>query len=134
MLASKLDSALFAGQQALTLRAYRQQVLAGNIANADTPHYQARDFDFATTLKDALAGRGEGNLNLVTTSERHFQGTADSGPVRLMYRQTSQASADGNTVDMDVEQANFAENAIFYEAGMSFLSGKVKTLLAALQP
>lgn len=51
-----------------------------------------------------------------------------------MYRQTSQASADGNTVDMDVEQANFAENAIFYEAGMSFLSGKVKTLLAALQP
>ncbi len=133
-MASKLDGTLFAGQQALTLRAHRQQVLAGNIANADTPHYQARDFDFATALRDALAGRSEGNLNLVTTSERHFQGSADPGTVRLMYRQASQASADGNTVDMDVERAQFAENAIYYEAGMSFLSGKVKTLLAALQP
>lgn len=133
-MASKLDSTLFAGHQALTLRVHRQQVLAGNIANADTPHYQARDFDFAAALKNALAGRGEGNLNLATTSERHIQGSADSGPVRLMYRQTSQASADGNTVDMDVERAQFAENTIYYEAGMSFLSGKVKTLLAALQP
>jgi len=131
---NKLDSAFFLQQQALTLRANRQQVLAGNIANADTPHYQARDFDFAAALKNALAGHGEGNLNLATTSERHLQGSADSGPVRLMYRQTSQASADGNTVDMDVERAQFAENTIYYEAGMSFLSGKVKTLLAALQP
>ncbi len=134
ILVGKLDSTLFVEQQALTLRANRQQVLAGNIANADTPHYQARDFDFAAALKNAVTGRGEGRLHLTTTSARHFQGSAEADAVRLMYRQASQASADGNTVNMDVERAQFAENAIHYEAGMSFLSGKVKTLLAALQP
>jgi len=130
---NKLDSAFFLQQQALTLRANRQQVLAGNIANADTPHYQARDFDFATALQKAISGGGEGSLRLAVTAAGHLPGSADSVPVRLMYRQVTQASADGNSVEMDVERAQFAENAIHYEAGMTFLSGKIKTLLAALQ-
>lgn len=130
---SKLDSALFLQQQAMTLRANRQQVLAGNIANADTPNFKARDFDFAAALQAAVRGSGAGGLALVGTAARHLQGSAEAAPPRLAYRQVTQPSADGNTVDMDVERAQFAENALHYEAGLTFLSTQVRTLLAALQ-
>jgi flagellar basal-body rod protein FlgB len=130
---SKLDNAFSFQQQALSLRANRQQVLAGNIANADTPNYKARDFDFSTALKDAVAGRNGGNLALSSTSGRHLQGSGDSGPAKLLYRQESQSSVDGNTVNMDVERAQFAENAIQYEASVTFISSQIKTLMSAIQ-
>ncbi|MBK7327360.1 MAG: flagellar basal body rod protein FlgB [Propionivibrio sp.] len=131
---SKLDNALEFQQVALGLRAHRQQILAGNIANADTPHYKARDFDFSTALRNAVAGRGSGaGLQLVATSDRHLQGTSNSGPVRLQYRTPPQDSADGNTVDMDLERASFSENAIQYDAGLTFITGKIKTLMSAIQ-
>lgn len=133
---SKLDKTLQMQQQALTLRANRQQVLAGNIANADTPGYQARDFDFTAVLQSALNGRGQGGVVLATTSLRHIPGSmnpGDSGPMRLLYRQTTQPSADGNTVEMDVERAQFAENAFYYEAGLTFLTGRIRTMMTALQ-
>lgn len=130
---SKIDDAFSFQQQALGLRAQRQQVLASNIANADTPNYKARDFDFSVALKDAMAGRSGGNLPLASTSGRHLQGSGDSGPARLMYRKETQSSVDGNTVNMDVERAQFAENAIQYEAGITFISSKIKNLLAAIQ-
>ncbi len=130
---SKLDSTLFLQQQALTLRANRQQVLAGNIANADTPNYQARDFDFSAALGNALAGRGAGNLTMTTTSPRHWQRNAEGDALRLQYRQPTQPSADGNTVDMDVERSQFAENAVAYEASMTFLTHQIRALTAALQ-
>ncbi|EXI81453.1 MAG: putative proximal rod protein [Candidatus Accumulibacter appositus] len=129
----KIQEALAFQLQALTLRAERQQVLAGNIANADTPHYQARDFDFTTTLQRAVSGREQGNLRLATTSPRHSPGTAAADPLQLLYRQPTQASADGNTVDMDVERAQFAENSFFYEAGLTFLTGRINTLRSAIQ-
>ena len=93
IVASKIDNALSFQQQALGLRAYRQQVLAGNIANADTPNYKARDFDFASALKEAVAGRGEGSLPVARTDSAHLAGTGESGPVRLMYRTPVQSSA-----------------------------------------
>ncbi|WP_300341839.1 flagellar basal body rod protein FlgB [Accumulibacter sp.] len=130
---SKIQNALLFQHQALSLRANRQQVLAGNIANADTPHYQARDFDFSAALQNAVSGRSGGSLQLATTSPRHTPGAAGTSPVTLMYRQPTQASADGNTVDMDVERAQFAENAFFYEAGLTFLSGRIRTLQTAIQ-
>lgn len=130
---SKLDNAFSFQEQVLSLRANRQQILAGNIANADTPHYKARDFDFSAALKDAVAGRSGGSLPLASTSGRHLQGSADSAPARLMYRKETQSSVDGNTVDMDVERAQFAENAIQYEAGITFISGQIKTLMSAIQ-
>lgn len=133
MMVNKLDGALFLQQQALNLRANRQQLLAGNIANADTPNYQAKDFDFAAALRDALAGRSAGSLALASTSPRHLPGSVTDGPVRLLYRQPIQPSADGNTVNMDVERAQFAENAIQYEAGVSFLTQQIRSLLAAVQ-
>ena len=133
IVASKIDNALSFQQQALGLRAYRQQVLAGNIANADTPNYKARDFDFASALKEAVAGRGEGSLPVARTDSAHLAGTGESGPVRLMYRTPVQSSADGNTVEMDVERAQFSENAVRYEAGLTFITHQLKMLTAAMQ-
>jgi flagellar basal-body rod protein FlgB len=130
---SKLDNAFSFQQQALSLRANRQQVLAANIANADTPNYKARDFDFSTALKDAVAGRSGGNLQLAVTSGSHLQAGGGAESVRLMYRGETQSSVDGNTVNMDIERAQFAENAIQYEAGITFISGKFKTLMSAIQ-
>jgi flagellar basal-body rod protein FlgB len=130
---SKLDNAFSFQQQALGLRAYRQQVLAGNIANADTPNYKARDFDFATALKEAAGGRSGGSLPLATTSPRHLSGGLEAGPTRLLYRTPAQTSADGNTVEMDAERAQFTDNAIQYDAGLTFLSSQMKMLMTAVQ-
>ncbi|MDR2507485.1 MAG: flagellar basal body rod protein FlgB [Candidatus Accumulibacter sp.] len=130
---SKLDAAFAYQANAVGLRAHRQQVLAGNIANADTPHFKARDFDFASVLKDAVAGRGRDSLSMKLTNRRHLEGSRAVLPARLDYRTPSQDSVDGNTVDMDIERGLFAENAIHYEAGLSFLTHQVKMLLAATQ-
>lgn len=132
-MASKIDNALLFQQQALGLRAYRQQVLAGNIANADTPNYKARDFDFSAALKNAVAGRNDGGLQVARTNPAHLAGSGETGPGRLMYRTPTQASADGNTVEMDVERAQFSENAIHYEAGLTFITHQLKMLTSALQ-
>ncbi|MFZ4535654.1 flagellar basal body rod protein FlgB [Propionivibrio sp.] len=130
---SKLDNAFAFQQQALGLRTHRMQILAGNIANADTPNFKARDFDFSSALKEAVAGRSAGNLAMATTTARHLTGSLDDGPAHLMYRTPSQGSVDGNTVDMDIERAQFSENAIQLEAGVRFITGKFKTLMTAIQ-
>jgi flagellar basal-body rod protein FlgB len=131
--ASKIDNALFFQQQALGLRAYRQQVLAGNIANADTPHYKARDFDFATALEAALSGHTESDLQVVRTHPAHLPGTGGDDAPRLLYRTPWQDAADGNTVEMDVERTEFADNAIRYEAGLAFITHELKLLTSAMQ-
>ena len=119
--------------QALNLRAQRHQILASNIANADTPHYKAQDFDFSSALKEAMAGRSSGDLPLAKTSPGHIAGGSGSGSVRLMYRTPSQDSDDGNTVDMDNERAQFSENAIQYEAGLTFITHHIKSMMTAIQ-
>ena len=114
-MSNSLDQLLGVHEQALKLRAYRQQVLASNLANADTPNFKARDFDFAAVLKDALSAR------------------AAAPQPQLQFRRPLQPSLDGNTVELDVERAQFAENALRYEAELTFLNAHIKTLLAALQ-
>ncbi|HJW02127.1 MAG TPA: flagellar basal body rod protein FlgB [Azospira sp.] len=130
---SKLDQTINFHRQALGLRSYRQEVLAANIANADTPNYKARDIDFNSALQKALAGKSEPSLSLATTSSRHLVGTGSTGPAPLLYEKELQPSADGNTVNMDVERSKFAENAIQYEASLNFISGQFKTMLSAIQ-
>ncbi|MBZ0126991.1 MAG: flagellar basal body rod protein FlgB [Rhodocyclaceae bacterium] len=129
----RIDDTLGFHQRALGLRAYRQEVLASNIANADTPHYKARDLDFKASLQGAIGGRG-GPLDLVRTAPRHLPagGNAPAG-ARLLYRSETQSSVDGNTVDMDVERAAFAENALQYEASVTFINGMLRTLQSAMQ-
>ncbi len=132
-MSSRIDDAFRFNQTALTLRAARQELIASNIANADTPNYKAKDIDFASALQGALAGPAA-KLPLATTAGSHLSG-GNNGVLGapLMYRTAVQPSADGNTVDMDVERAQFADNALRYEASVKFISDDVKEILAALQ-
>ena len=128
-----LDKVFQFHQDALNLRAFRQQLLASNIANADTPGYKARDIDFAGALREATAGRSVSVATLRTSSEKHLAGTSAQDPAAVLYRSAQQPSVDGNTVDMDVERNRFAENAVHYDANITFLNHQIKLLLAALQ-
>ncbi|HJV88480.1 MAG TPA: flagellar basal body rod protein FlgB [Noviherbaspirillum sp.] len=132
----KLDEALQFQQTALKLRAERQQVLASNIANADTPNYKARDIDFNSALKQAMTGAATAPAPLATTSPTHLGGMAASvtpSGTPLLYRGVRQGSVDGNTVDMDMERNQFTDNALRYEAGVTFVGMQLKNLLAAIQ-
>lgn len=131
----KLDAALRFDREALSLRARRQEVLAANIANADTPNYKARDIDFSSQLTKAVEqGRASQPMALNTTSSRHLHGEASEMPDSgLLFRMPTQSSIDGNTVEMDAERVNFAENALRYEFSLTRVSSKIKTLLSAVQ-
>ncbi|PIX05551.1 MAG: flagellar basal body rod protein FlgB [Gallionellales bacterium CG_4_8_14_3_um_filter_54_18] len=131
---NKLDAALQFHQTALSLRGARQELLAANIANADTPNYKARDVDFASALQNAVAGTAA-RLPVTTRSPMHLEGRAGITlfGAEVMYRKPIQPSADGNTVDMDAERAQFADNALRYEASVKFVSDELKDMLAAIQ-
>lgn len=133
----QLEAAFNYHQQALGLRQERHKVLASNIANADTPNYKARDMDFASELKKAVAqgGRSGGGLALARTSERHLEGQAMSPASRdLLYRVPEQPSLDGNTVDMDRERTAFSDNAVRYQAAVTLMNRRIQGLKGAMQP
>jgi flagellar basal-body rod protein FlgB len=133
---SKLDDYLKFNEAALSLRSQRQQVLASNIANADTPNYKARDIDFASALSSAV-NRTPAAAALATTSPQHQQAVASGNALAdgtpLLYRQNAQGAADNNTVDMDVERNQFADNAVRYEAGITMINHQIRNLMAAIQ-
>jgi flagellar basal-body rod protein FlgB len=133
---SKLDDYLRFNEAALSLRSQRQQVLASNIANADTPNYKARDIDFASALQGALSKTSAAG-SLAVTSPQHQQAVASGNALAdgtpLLYRQNAQGSADNNTVDMDVERNQFADNAVRYEAGITMINHQIRNLMAAIQ-
>lgn len=143
----KLDQALSVQSTALALRVQRQQVLAANIANADTPGYKAVDFDFTRALRAAISPASDpaqaqsarpAAAAPVVTAAGHQTGSRSayagtSTDYTTKYRMPAQPSADGNSVDMDLERARFAENSVKYEAALKFLNGQVKTLLSAIQ-
>ncbi|GAB4115026.1 MAG: flagellar basal body rod protein FlgB [Sideroxydans sp.] len=133
-MSGRIDDLFRFHQTALNLRAARQELLASNIANADTPNYKARDIDFASALQGALQGDGT-RLPLAGTAAAHLQGDAGETVMRapVQYRIPTQPSADGNTVDMDTERAQFADNALRYEASVRFISDKARDVLTALQ-
>ena len=137
---SRLTESIDFHGRALTLRAERQQVIASNIANADTPRYAARDFDFRSALAEATGGAAAGPVpsaaRIATTQAGHLGAAPAPGRLdatALKYRVTEQPSIDGNTVDLDRERANFADNALRYEAGLRFINGSVRTLLSAIK-
>ncbi|CBG87906.1 flagellar basal body rod protein FlgB [Citrobacter rodentium] len=132
----KLDAALRFQQEALNLRAQRQEILAANIANADTPGYQSRDIDFASELKKVMVrGRQEtGGISLALTSAQHIPAQAFSSPsTELLYRVPDQPSLDGNTVDMDRERTQFADNSLKYQMSLTALGGQIKGMMNVLQ-
>jgi flagellar basal-body rod protein FlgB len=134
---TSLDHVLAFHETALRLRAQRQQLLASNIANADTPNYKARDFDFPRALQTAIGKVSGLNTSLSATSPKHIvlpPGNAlGAATTAVQYRTVQQASVDSNTVDMDLERNQFVDNAIRYEASLTMVSGQVKSLLTAIQ-
>jgi flagellar basal-body rod protein FlgB len=131
----KFDNNMQFHEVALRLREQRQQVLASNIANADTPNYKARDFNFAQAMQHALAPANSGASELSATNSAHFSAGSSAviGGVPLQYRAIHQGSVDGNTVDMDVERNQFTDNALRYEASLTIMTGQIKDMLVALQ-
>lgn len=127
------DRALGLHEKALAFRADRAAVLANNIANADTPNYQARDLDFASVLEAQQSGADQ-PFQATRTHTRHLQveGFIDQA-AGLRYRTPHQPSIDGNTVEVQAEQARYAENAIDFQASFTFLNSKFKGLMTALR-
>ena len=124
-------------QTALNLRAHRQQILSSNIANADTPNYKAQDIDFKRTLDTMLGKTADTSstpLAMARTSSAHLTLESLQEPLDRFrrFRTESQSSVDGNTVNMDVERAAFAENAIQYEASITFINGMLRSMQQAI--
>lgn len=129
------DRAFGIHEATVTLRARRAGLIATNLANADTPNYKARDVDFSEVLGAAKAERDFGGIR--RTHDRHLGGSpaelAAAGLDGVKYRLPLTPSLDGNTVDVNVEQAAFTKNALMYQASLHFLDRRVKGMVRAIK-
>jgi flagellar basal-body rod protein FlgB len=128
-MAINLDKLMGFHHKALQIRTDRMEVLAGNLANANTPGYKARDIDFQKAMKSAQQSSGN---NLIRTHDNHIKGSMQSSG-ELKFRIPNQPdTGDGNTVDVQIERNTFLDNGLRYQAGMEFLNGKIKGMKKAL--
>lgn len=130
----RLDDYLQTQQAALKLRSTRQEVLAANIANADTPGYKARDFDFKAAFQNALGNTTQ--RSAMSASHSHHlqaQGSNDIFGTPMLYRGELQSSIDGNTVNMDTEMSEFTDNALRYQAALTFMQKRIELMRNAIQ-
>ncbi len=126
-----LDKLFGIHSQALVLRSQRSSVLAANIANADTPNYKARDIDFKEVMGQQIHTP---SIQVERSHSRHLAMPSNiTTSSALKYRIPQQASLDGNTVESYVEQGKFADNAIRYQASLTFLNGKTRSMIKALK-
>lgn len=125
------DKAFGIHAQALDLRSKRAEILANNLANADTPNFKAKDFDFQSALGMALSGQEAG---LARTNAAHVTTANTAQGFNLQYRTPFQPdTGDGNTVDADQEQTAFAENSLQYQMSLTFLNNKIQGLMRAIK-
>lgn len=130
-MAINFEAALGIHDKALAFRSQRAEVLANNIANADTPGYQARDVDFREILAQVTTG---GDMGMKRTNSRHFSTSVDAGMgAELKYRVPMQPSIDGNTVDLQIEQAEYTDNAVAFQSSFTFLNSKLRGLMSAIK-
>ncbi|MGB3724248.1 MAG: flagellar basal body rod protein FlgB [Glaciecola sp.] len=130
-MAINLDKLVGVHHQALQVRTQKMEVIAGNLANANTPGYKARDIDFQKAMKTAQSQTHSG---LVRTNEKHMHGNSRIQS-EIDFRIPNQPdTGDGNTVDTQVERNNFLDTGMRYEAGLTFLTGKFKGMKKALSP
>jgi len=130
MSAISFENALRIHPQALLTRSHRSEILANNLSNADTPGFKARDIDFQGVLKGEI--KKSTSMALNRTDQHHLRGRGQED-YDLMYRTPYQPAIDGNTVDDNVEHAEFSKNALAYNASFEFLNGKFKGLNRALR-
>lgn len=128
------EKALGIHEKALGFRAARAEVLANNIANADTPNYKARDLDFAAMLAAQNEQQSGRQFGLSRTSSQHMAGDGiQLADPALRFRTPLHPSIDQNSVDMQQEQASYAENAVQFQASFTMLNSKFKGLMSALR-
>lgn len=125
-----IDNALGIHPRTLTLLSQRSGVLAANIANAGTPDFKARDIDFRDVLK---AEQMNQKVSLVKTSANHLGPGRDALNNDLLYRVPTKDMVNGNSVEAEVEQAAFADNALRYQTSLTFLSGTISGLKMAIK-
>lgn len=131
-MSNSIDSYLGVHARALAVESRRTELLAANIANADTPNFKARDLDFRVALADA-GSMSPGTLQMKAPGGARqglSLGGLDDGAMR--YRVPTAPALDGNTVDEHLEQAAFAENSVRYQATLTLLSGKLRALMTAI--
>lgn len=128
-MAISFDRALGIHAQALEIRSSRAEILASNLANADTPGYKARDIDFKAMLNEQM----DGQLAMQTTNGKHLPHANAASSGELLYRSPLQPSLDGNTVDTQQELAEFTKNAMDYQASFQFLNSKFRGLSNAIK-
>ncbi len=132
-MAISFDKFLGIHDDALLLRSKRTEILASNIANADTPGYKAQDIDFKQAMKNAQNHAGDSTFKMKTTSGKHIQGAGFSIDGDIKYRQNSQPSIDGNTVETNVEKTAFAKNALEYSFSLEVLNRKFSGIKKVLK-
>lgn len=130
-MAITFDKALGIHEHALVARSQRAEVLANNLANADTPGYKARDVDFQAMLKQAT--EASNGTAMSRTHPSHLDVSGSGGGNELLYRTPHQPSIDGNTVDAQQEQSRFMRNAMDFQASFEFLSSKFSGLTKAIK-
>lgn len=123
-----LDNYFGIHAKALHLREQRASQLATNLSNVDTPNYKAKDIDFKAALNQAMSPSEQ----MVTDAPNHINAQADI-TTQLKYRHPPGESLDGNTVDKDIETMAFAHNALAYQASLSFLNSKIRSMMTALR-
>ncbi len=128
-MAINFDNALGVYPLALKFREQRGELLASNLANADTPNYKARDMDFQAVLKGVQSPQ----LKLAVTQQAHLQAQGVNSGARPQYRVPSQPSLDGNTVEAEQEQLRYAENALNYQFSLRLLTDKFSGLTSAIR-
>tara|TARA_B100002049_G_scaffold108120_1_gene79745 strand:+ start:524 stop:931 length:408 start_codon:yes stop_codon:yes gene_type:complete len=129
-MAINLDKLTAFHEKAVTIRTQRMEVISGNLANANTPGYKARDIDFNQAMKSAKAEQRGGTM--VKTHENHLSGNISSR-FDMQYRIPTQPdTGDGNTVEVQAERNNFLDNGMRYQASIEFLNGKVKGMKKAI--
>ena len=128
-MAINFNNALGIHPQALILREKRSEILAANLANADTPDYKARDLDFKSVLSQTMQSKS----GLERTKEGHLPGMRTVLGADLLYRTPQQPSLDGNTVEAHIEQAKYAENALQYQASLEFIKDDFGGLMTAIR-
>jgi flagellar basal-body rod protein FlgB len=129
------DAALGIHADALRVRSQRAELLASNLANADTPNFKAKDIDFRQALDHAMDHSAPSKMK--TTHQNHIPFTGGAGSsgqlAPVQYRTALQDSLDGNTVDEQIEQSQFMQNAVQYQASLQFLGGKFSGITKALK-
>jgi flagellar basal-body rod protein FlgB len=131
-MAISFEQALGIHERAMTMRSDRAALLANNLANVDTPNFKARDLDFRSLLQQSMQHK-TASESLQMTNSRHMKLDDEGVGEGLLYRIPLQPSLDGNTVDEQLELAEFTKNSIDFQASLTFLSGKFSGLTKAIK-